>query len=160
MIKIQNVVVLCALLFSSSYAYGETDPYSRTELLKSVNRMAKQLPMQIDTVTRISSVALLNNRKIQYRYSLNKDKVIQIAAAQAKMSVGEFSYVAKKKYGSMEKLLSVWSKNILSKRIVSSNCSTPATKAWLSHGVTLVHAIYDDHGVFMHEEIVTNKRCK
>jgi hypothetical protein len=110
MIRMKNGVVLLALLFSSVYAYGDTVPYSEEGLLNSVNTLARRLPMQIDAVTSISGVALLNNRAIQYRYSLNKEKVIKMAAAEAKMTVSEFYSVAKGKFGSMDKLLSVWSR--------------------------------------------------
>ncbi len=66
--------------------------------------MAKRLPMKIDavtttTTTTITAVALLNNKSIQYRYSLNKGKVIQMAAKEAKMSASSEKFVGSFWYG-------------------------------------------------------------
>lgn len=151
---------IIVIVLLSTYAYSGTDPYSEEGLLNSVNMLAKRLPMQVDAVTSISGVALLNNKTIQYRYNLNKEKIIQMAAHEAKMPVDEFSRTAIDRFGSIDNLMAVWSKEVLSKLIISENCSTPDTKKWINHGVTLVHTIFDNKGVFLHEEIVAKGKCK
>lgn len=58
--------------------------------------------MKVDSVATLSGVALLNNRAIQYRYSLDKGEAIQIAANEANMSVEYFACAVTARFGSVE----------------------------------------------------------
>lgn len=134
--------------------------YTQEKLLISVNELAKKLPMQIDSITILSAVVLLKNRAIQYRYTINKEKTIQLAAAQKNISVEQFNEIAISKFGSIKNLFKVLANDTLVKRIETTNCTTPDTLEWLNNGVTLVHVIYGEDGSFIHEASITEKNCK
>jgi hypothetical protein len=134
MIRI-GFVALCFSLFSIA-SHADKGIYSREALAKAVNEMSKQLPMQVDSVTTITSVFILKNNNIQYRYALDKEKVIELAARQKKISVDELKANAVAQFG-----------------------STPETRKWIENGISLVHTIYDKKGVFFYETIISTSQC-
>jgi hypothetical protein len=157
MIRI-GFVALCFSLFSIA-SHADKGIYSREALAKAVNEMSKQLPMQVDSVTTITSVFILKNNNIQYRYALDKEKVIELAARQKKISVDELKANAVAQFGSVEKLLKVWSESVLRRQFIITNCSTPETRKWIENGISLVHTIYDKKGVFFYETIISTSQC-
>jgi hypothetical protein len=151
--------LLALLLLFSTQLHASKSLYTQEQLLIAVNSLAKRLPMQVDSVTRITAVVLLKNRSIQYRYTVNKKKIVEMAASQENITVEKFKRLSVSKFGSIDNLLKIWAKTILARQIQISNCTTPDTKKWLGNGVRLVHAIYGDNGAFLHEETIGIDKC-
>lgn len=153
-----NKTVFVSLMLSLSVC-ADAKTYSREALSKSVNELAKQLPMKVDGVTMLSSVVLLKNNNIQYRYTLDKEKVINLAAQQANISTKELKAKAINQYGSLDGLLKVWSETVLKQQFVNKNCTTPETRQWIENDVGLVHTIYDKKGIFFYETTINKETC-
>lgn len=155
-----SIFITVIALAGATLTQASTNIYSQEKLLISVNELAEKLPMQIDSITRLSAVVLLKNRAIQYRYTINKEKTLQMAASQKNISVEEFKGIAISKFGSLKNLFKIWASDTLVKRIEITNCTTPDTLEWLNNGVTLVHVIYGNDGSFIYEAAVTGESCK
>lgn len=158
---IKCTIFLTAIAFmQTTLSQASSNIYTQEKLLISVNELAEKLPMQIDAVTRLSAVVLLKNKAIQYRYTINKERTLQIAASQKNISVDKFKEIAISNVGSLKNLFKIWANDTLVKIIETTNCTTPDTLEWLNNGVTLVHVIYGDDGSFIHEASITSKNCK
>ena len=156
---IRSIIVIIFLFLLSTHLHARNNHYTQEDLLNSVNSFAKRLPMQIDAITTITATTLLNNRTIQYRYAVDKNKTIELAASGVNISVDQFRKVAVEKYGSIENMLKIWAKTSLVHQMEITNCSTPDTREWLADGVRLVHTIYLDDGLFLHEESIGIEKC-
>ena len=150
---------LALLFILSSSLFAADRKYSQEELGKSLRTMNRDLPMNVDGVTTVTGVVLLPNKIINYRYSLDVDKIFKLAADHAKISVEELKYQGIKNFGSVNGLLKVWFDSDVKLLILRKNCTTPATREWIENDVKLVHTIYSLKGVYFNEFSVNKGQC-
>lgn len=146
--------VLASAVNASQFIYTDVD------LQKMASSLASRLPMKIDSVTAISSAAYLQNRTLQYRYSINTDLFISNAADEKKMAVGQLRKMAIDQFGSETNWLHVAVENLFYPRVINENCTEPDMKKLLRDGVTLLHTFRDLNGRFFGEVKVSAWSCR
>lgn len=150
--------LITVLFFSfSTYSFAET---TEEQLKKELEALTKNLPMQLDDVTSLTSILISPQKTIRYTYSFDFDKVIGNSAKQARISTDQLITNALNRYGTVDQWLKAWGDEYVAPLYNNQNCTTPATIRFIESGFTIIHRVYDTQGNFLYEHEVTQNTCE
>lgn len=141
----------------STYSFADI---TEEQLKKELEPLTKNLPMQLDNVTSLTSILVSPQKTILYKYSFDFDKVIGNTAKQANISTDQLIINALKRYGTVDQWLKAWGDEYVAPLHNNQNCTTPATIRFIESGFRIIHTLYDTHGNFLYESEVTQNTCK
>lgn len=154
----RTLLSILAFLFSSpGYSLPEI---SIDELKKELDLQAKNLPIQLDAFTSLTSILVLPPKSMLYKYAIDLDKIVADSARQAGISPDQLLLDAINKHGSIEKWLKAWGDEYIAPLHKRQNCTTPATLRIIQSGFKINHTIYDMHGNFLYENYVNKEVCE
>ncbi len=150
-------IIAILFLSLSKYSFAEI---TEEQLKKELEPLAKNLPMQLDNVTTLTSILVAPQKTILYKYSFDFDKIINDSAKQAHISTDQLLINALDKYGTIDQWLKAWGDEYVAPLHSNQNCTTPATIRFIESGFRIIHTLHDAHGNFLYESEVTQNTCK
>ncbi|WP_090502446.1 hypothetical protein [Pseudomonas borbori] len=154
----KKFTAIISTLFFISPAFSLAE-LTEEQLREELKPLVKKLPMQLDSVTSLTSILVSPRKIILYKYAIDFDKTINDAAKQANISTDQLTTNALKKFGSVDQWLKAWGDQYVAPLYKNQNCTTPATLRLMENGFSLLHVMYDMRGNYLYESKITLEAC-
>lgn len=150
---------LTSVFFAMAFCCNSFAGAISDEMKAGVRQLASQMPMTVDEFTTVTSVLLVSDRDIVYRYAFDLDKSISIAAKSKNLTPAELTKLYVQEFGDVNVFLKAWGDQYIYPAMRNSNCSNPRIINFMDNGYRLVHIVSDLHGRFLYETIITKSEC-
>jgi hypothetical protein len=124
-----------------------------------VDSAQSRLPIKSDAITTINGVIRLSDNRIQFRSSVDIDKMFILAAEGSNMTGPEIKEKAITHNGGLLNFLKLWSEKNLALVIKNQVCTTPGSIKMLDAGIALVYSFYTKDGTHFYEESFVRSDC-
>lgn len=143
-----------AVTFAAQAADDETDAQMREGLAL----VAKQLPMQLQGHTTVTSIYLAPGHVITYRYVLDLDAVINEAAAKGNLSREQLVHNLQARLGT--NWIGAWADKDIMPYQLQSQCVNHAMQTAMKIGYSLNHTFTDTNGTYLFDRTFTRADCQ
>ncbi|MGQ7959063.1 hypothetical protein ACUTAF_15355 [Pseudomonas sp. SP16.1] len=150
---------LISMFFSMAFCCNSFAGAISDEVRAGIEQLASQMPMTVDEFTTVTSVLLVSDRDIVYRYAFDLDKSISIAAKSKNLTPAELTKLYAQEFGGVNVFLKAWGDQYIYPAMRNSNCSNSRVIYFMDNGYKLVHIVSDPHGKFLYKVIISKSNC-